>query len=323
MKQITNSLQKCQRVFLASHLNPDGDAIGSLIALGLALKTLGIDATMYNESAIPAVYRYLPAVEKITRRAGNLDRYDAAVVLDCGDIGRVGSVAKKIAGLNMVINIDHHVTNTRFGTLQYIDTNACSTTEIIHRLIRQLGIPLEKSMATAIYTGILTDTGSFRFANTNRSSFAISEKMIALGVDPHWVARHVYGTYSLGRIKLLNLAIDSIEISQNGRLSLMTLTQDMLKKTATQPEDIDGFINYAKRIEDVKVAALIQELQNGNRRAGSEKSFHVSLRSDGNTDVAEIASAFGGGGHYSAAGFNIDTTLSKLKDTIHHLAEKL
>lgn len=325
MNQIANSLATCRRVFLVSHVNPDGDAVGSLIALGLALEKLGIDTTMYNESSIPAVYRFLPAIEKITRQTDELDDYDAAVVLDCGDLGRVGAVAERIAGFKLMINIDHHVTNKHFGTLQYIDTQACSTTEIIYRIIQQLRVPLEKSIATAIYTGILTDTGSFRFSNTSRSSFSICEKMVAAGVDPHQVARYVYGTYSLGRIKLLNLAIDSIEISPNGRLSVMTLTQDMLKETETQPEDIDGFINYAKRIEDVKVAALIQETRNGSHGdvAGRKKSFHVSLRSDGSTDVAEIASSFGGGGHCNAAGFSIETTLSRLKDTINHLAKKL
>jgi len=323
MQEIINSLKKCRRVFLASHMNPDGDAIGSLIALGLALEKLGIETTFYNESSIPAVYRFLPAIEKITQKADGLDKYDAVVALDCGDLYRVGMIAPSIDRCKVVINIDHHVTNSRFGSMQHIDTEASSTAEIVYHIIREFKISIDPAIATAIYTGILTDTGSFRFSNTSRASFAICEKMVAAGVDPHRVARHVYGTYSLGRIKLLNLAIDSIEISRNGRLSIMTLTQDMLDNTGTQPEDIDGFINYAKRIEDVKVAALIRESPNGGHPNGEKKSFHVSLRSDGNTDVAAIAAAFGGGGHCSAAGFNIESTLSGLKGTIYHLAEQL
>ena len=128
-----------------------------------------------------------------------------------------------------------------------------------------MDVPFDKAIATSIYTGVLTDTGSFRFSNTNRAAFAICQEMVELGVDPYNIAQHVYGTYSLGRIKLLNLALDSIEISDNGKLSIMTLTQDMFNETHTQPEDADGLINYAKRIEDVKVAALIQQHWNGKK----------------------------------------------------------
>jgi phosphoesterase RecJ-like protein len=143
--------------------------------------------------------------------------------------------------------------------------------------------------------------------------------MVQAGVDPYTVAQHVYGTYSLGRIKLLNMALDSIEISANGKLSLMTLTQDMFRETDTNPEDVDGMINYAKRIEDVKVAALIMENENG----AVQKRYHVSLRSDGTVDVAEIAASFGGGGHFSAAGFGVESSLKALKKTINSIAEKL
>ena len=201
-----------------------------------------------------------------------------------------------------------------------VDVAACATSEIVYRLIQAMGLDLDVAMATAIYTGILTDTGSFRFSNTNRAAFAICEAMVAVGVNPSTVAQHVYGTYSLGRIKLLNLALDSIEISPNGHLSIMTVTREMLADTDTQPEDADGLINYARRIRDVKVAALIHELDNGNRGAGDRKRFHVSLRSDGSVDVARIASGFGGGGHAGAAGFSAESSLADLKRTIYGLS---
>jgi phosphoesterase RecJ-like protein len=147
--------------------------------------------------------------------------------------------------------------------------------------------------------------------------------MVGLGVDPYDISQHVYGTYSLGRIKLLNRALDSIEISNNGKLSIMTLTKDMFDETHTQPEDVDGLINYAKRIEDVRVAALIQEHYNGKAQPKIHNRFHVSLRSDGSVDVAAIASLFGGGGHSTAAGFNIESTLSDIKLKIFSLANKI
>ena len=242
------------------------------------------------------------------------------MILDCGGLGRVGSAAEAIATIPTIVNIDHHTTNTRFGQYHLVDVDACATSEIVYRLIQAMGLEMDMAMATAIYTGILTDTGSFRFSNTNRAAFSICEAMVAMGVKPSAVAQHVYGTYSLGRIKLLNLALDSIEISHNGRLSIMTVTREMLAHTGTQPEDADGLINYARRIQDVKVAALIHELENGNGASGGRKQFHVSLRSDGSVDVSRIASDFGGGGHAGAAGFSVESSLVELKQTIFNLS---
>jgi phosphoesterase RecJ-like protein len=215
------------------------------------------------------------------------------------------------------------VTNTRFGRFQLIDTSACATAEIIYRLIKQMNIPFDKAIATSIYTGILTDTGSFRFSNTNQAAFSICQEMVGMGVDPYSIAQHVYGTYSLGRIKLLNLALDSIEISDNGKLSMMTLTQDMFNETHTQAEDVDGLINYAKRIEDVKVAALILEHENSKKKLNAFNRFHISLRSNGSVDVAKIATSFGGGGHFSAAGFTVESTLSDIKLQLLSMADTI
>ena len=323
MDQIINRIKESQHFLLTSHSEPDGDAVSSLLALGLALSHLDKKVTLYNSSPIPAVYRFLPAVNRIVRRIDNVNSYEIALVLDCGDLSRVGPASSTITQVPLVINIDHHISNTGFGDLQLIDANACSTAEIVYRLIKALNVPIDKSMATLIYTGILTDTGSFRFSNTTQAAFAISHEMTELGVEPYCVAQHVYGTYSLERIKLLNLALDSLEISENGKLSIMTVTNAMFDFTETQPEDVDGMINYARRIQDVKVAALIQEQRNGEPKSDSQRHFHVSLRSDGSVGVAAIAGEFGGGGHPSAAGFQIETSLLKLKSEIITLAQNL
>ena len=325
MDQILRRLTDSRNVFLTTHSNPDGDAIGSLLAMGRALEKCGKNVVMFTISPIPAVYRFLPSSDRIRHQLPNGTGFDTAVVLDCGDVQRIGISLKKLNGISAVLNIDHHVTNTAFGDVQLINPEACSTAEIVYGLIKGLAVSIDKDMATAIYTGILTDTGSFRFSNTNQAAFAICQEMAERGVDPYRVAQHVYGTYSLGRIKLLNLALDSIEISLNGKLSIMTVTQNMLNQTGTQPEDADGLIHYARRIEDVKVAALIQELKNGKEgaKAGSENRFHVSLRSDGTVNVASIAAAYGGGGHHSAAGFGIEAPLTDIKSEIVSIASKL
>ena len=323
MEKIIAQIKKSTHLLITSHAEPDGDAVGSLIALGLAIGKLKIKTTLYNESPIPAVYRFLPSVERIVRHIKKVNTYDTAIVLDCGDIDRIGEVSSTVAQIPFIVNIDHHVSNSGFGTVQVVDEDACSTAEIVYRLIKALPVPMDKDIATCLYTGILTDTGSFRFSNTNLAAFAISKEMAALGMEPYEVAQHVFGTYSLGRIKLLNLALNSIEISENGKLSMMTVTRRMLADTGTQSEDVDGLINYARRIKDVKVAALIHELPNGSTGNMKEERFHVSLRSDGTVDVADIAAAFGGGGHISAAGFQIESTLSNLKTEIITLSQKL
>ncbi len=322
MDLIIRHLKKSSHILVATHMNPDGDAIGSLMAMGLSLNALNKKTTLYCESPIPAVYRFLPKVHRVEHHI-NVANYDLAVILDCGNLQRIGTVASAVSGIPVIANIDHHITNTGFGHFQLIDTSACATAEIIYKLIKQMDIPIDSAIATSIYTGILADTGSFRFSNTNRAAFAISQEMVELGVDPYDIAQHVYGTYSLSRIKLLNLALDSIEISKNGKLSIMTLTKDMFDQTHTQPEDVDGLINYAKRIKDVKIAALIQENQNGIEKSENPNRFHVSLRSDGTIDVAVIASSFGGGGHSTAAGFSIESTLSDIKSQIIRLADEI
>ena len=321
--QIAHQLSASHRLLLTSHANPDGDAVSSMLALGLALRKINKEIVWLNESPIPAVYRFLPSVNQILQTIDIDQQFDAVVVLDCGDTERIGCPSSIIDRSSLVVNIDHHASNSHFGQLQFIDPKACATTEIIYRLLETMEIPIDRSIATAIYTGILTDTGSFRFSNTNSAAFSICTQMTALGVDPYDIAQHVYGPYPLERIKLLNLALDSIVVSPNRKLSMMTVTQAMLNQTGTQPEDVDGLIHYARRIENVKVAALIQELRNGNEPDGLPGQYHISLRSDGTVDVAAIASIYGGGGHSTAAGFGMKATLSEVKYKIATLAEKL
>lgn len=325
MEQITHHIHNSKNILIASHVNPDGDSIGSSTALGLSMEILNKKASIYSESTIPAVYRFLHGSENIVRTLKDASEFDVAIILDCSQIDRVGNAATVIEQIPVIINIDHHATNTKFGTINLIDTWACSTAEIVYALIKEMGVGITKAIATSIYTGILTDTGSFRFVNTNGNAFAICKEMVEHGVDPSYVAQHVYGPFSLGRLKLLNMALDSLEISDNGKLSIMALTQDMYEETHTQPEDTEGFLNYARNIKDIKIAALVQEQQNGDKRTDPtlKKPYHVSLRSDGTVNVATIASHFGGGGHQSAAGFNIESNIYDIKSDLFKLAETI
>ncbi len=323
IQQIISHLKKSKNIFIASHVHPDGDAIGSLIGLGLALEQIKCKVRLYNESPLPAVYQFLPSIHKILNKTGDLAEYDTAIIVDCSDLHRIGDAAAAVSRLPVVINIDHHTTNTRFGALQLIDPAASSTAEIVYRIIQELKIPVDTGMAYAIYTGIMADTGSFRFSNTTPEAFMISHEMVRRGADPHKVAHHVYETISLNRIKLLNMLYDTIELSENGRMSVMTLTQKMLDASGTHIEDVNGLINYAKRIENVKLAVLLYERRSSAGRSNGRSHFHVSLRSDGSVNVAAIASSFGGGGHQTAAGFDIKTSLLDLKSTVFQFSSHL
>ncbi len=322
MEQILTQLKKSKRLLLASHLHPDGDAIGSLLALGLALEAMKKDVQLFNESSLPAVYHFLPSIHRIKPYPGEMETYDTAVILDCSDLQRIGDAAEAVSRIPTVINIDHHITNTRFGNFQLIDAKASATAEIIYRIIKALDVPVTMAMAYAIYTGIMADTGSFRFSNTTPDAFRICHEMVEFGADAHKVAHHVYETISLSRIKLLNMLFDTIEVTEDGKLSIMTLTQHMLNATGTEIADVNGLINYAKRIENVKVAALLYERKNGRcPKKGSH--YHVSLRSDGAVDVSFIAAEFGGGGHVSAAGFDICSTLPDLKKRLYTISSRI
>lgn len=323
MREIIEALNTSKNVLLATHIDPDGDAIGSLIAMGLALEAAGKRVVMYNESPIPGPYRFLSGVDRVTCAAPPINDCDVAVIIDCGDLQRLGQIADTMEGFPRLINVDHHATNTRFGYLSLIDPEACASAELIYQVILALGIQITAPIATALYTGILTDTGSFRFTNTSQKTFSICEALVAAGAEPAEVAKHLYGQYSIGRLKLLNMALNSIEISHNGKLSLMAVTRHMLMESGTVPDDVVGMINYARRIEDIDVAVLIREKRNGNGVPGSQRPFQVSLRSNGAVDVGAIATTFGGGGHAKAAGFLVKATLPQLKAKIWTLADSL
>lgn len=316
-------IKQSQNILIASHIHPDGDAIGSIISLGLSLASLGKKITLYNECPVPKVYRFLNWKERVVHHIDNIDDFDTAIILDCADIKRIGDSCDIVSKIPIILNIDHHATNTGFGDHQRIQTDACATSEIIFYLIKELNITITPEIAEAIYVGILTDTGSFRFSNTTQKAFTISKELVSIGADPFKIADQIYGTYSLGSLKLLHKVLGSIQVSKNGKLSVLSLTQEMLDETDTDPEDIIGLIHYAKHIRDVKVAALIQEAPKNRKGCDSNSTFHVSLRSDGTVDVAEIAYEFGGGGHPNAAGFSVQTSYIELIKSMFKYAKTM
>ncbi|OQX61884.1 MAG: hypothetical protein B5M56_08105 [Desulfococcus sp. 4484_241] len=323
-REACNQIKKSNSVLLVSHVYPDGDAIGSTVAMGAALKGMGKSVTMYNEDGVPPAYRFLPLSDQIVNSIDDVGDYDLAVILDCSKIERVGVISEPVRSVPNIINIDHHCSNEEFGAVCLVNCNACATAEIVYYLIKEMGLEITSDVAYGIYTGIITDTSSFSFNNTSAEVFDICGEMVRAGVDPEFVAGNVYITYSCERIRFMRMVLDTFELSENKQLSFMVVTQDMVEKSGMKPENVGRVVNYAKHIENVKVSAFaIEEENHSGRLPDGFSNFHVSLRSDGNVDVSKIAVSFGGGGHNRAAGFNITTTLEGLHDTIMGLADKL
>lgn len=316
MQKIIKAIKKARYIVISCHLDPDGDAIGALIALGLGLKKAGKTVSMFCPSRFSRVYHFLKGQELInTAIAFDYRIFDMGIVLDCSNISRIGHLKDYFEKLPMLVNVDHHETNDHFGHVFYVDAKASSTAEIVYDLLRQMEVEIDYDIAVAIYAGIVSDTGSFRFPNTNERSFAISSEMIKIGVRPFDVAEYLFGDYRIGRLKLINYALDSLELSQDGHISMMVVTKDMLRETGTMPEDAKGLINYALHVKDIEVAALVQE--------EGPCLYHVSLRSNRYYDVAAVALRYGGGGHKNAAGFQIQTTLPKLKALLWEMSDEV
>ncbi|MFP4039876.1 MAG: DHH family phosphoesterase [Desulfosudaceae bacterium] len=334
-QEVAARLQASREVLLASHIHPDGDAIGSLVALGLGLKNHGKKVTLYNEHPVPPAYQFLSGSDLVVNEIPDLSHYDLIVVLDCSKIERLGKIAERISSLTTnpssdltphptLINIDHHCSNEYFGGFQLVECQASATTEILYRLIKVLGCPVTKEIAYGIYTGIVTDTASFSFSNTTPVSLKICGEMMEAGVDPSHVYHNVYITYSPERIRFMQMVLDTFVVSKGNKVSFMMATREMIHKSGMKPENVGRIVNYAKHIENVMVSALaLQEDDNTGCQPDEPANFHVSLRSDGAIDVSKIAVKFGGGGHHRAAGFNITATFQKVRETILGLAENI
>jgi len=293
IRQIAEIIQKGRTFLVTSHVRLDGDAVGSELALYEALKSLGKEAVVYNQDRTPQMYAFLPDAGVIVNRLGPLDGFDAVFVLDCSEIERMGEEAPRIAGIRRIVNIDHHISNDRYGHLTLTDPEASSTGEMIFRLIDGMEIELTRDMAVNLYTAILTDTGAFRYSNTGPQTFAVAGRLLEKGADPAWIAQMVYETFPAVKIRLLGRALSTLEFDWQGRIGAVTVSKKMLEDAGAQWEHTEGFVEYPRSIEGVQVAAFFSEI--------SEGLYKVSLRSKGRFSVEEVARKFGGGGHINAA----------------------
>ena len=305
---IANTLKQKNTFAIVSHIMPDGDSIGSMLALYSVLSRLKKDVDVFTNDNIPSIYSFLPNF-KVIKTCGKSDKlYDVLIVLDCGDIERTGNCSLLSAKSSLTINIDHHGTNTLFANLNLVDTNASATGELIYQIIKLMGIDILKDEAVCIYTSILTDTGSFRYSNTTSITHQIAGDLINTGVDFGLIYNKIYNDFRYEDIKLMGKAIGSLELFNNGRIAYMQLLKNDIDNLSIKEVNTSNFIDYARDINTVEVAVFIKEI--------TTDEYKISLRSKYLVDVKAICEKFGGGGHVKAAGCTIKGNIRNVKNII-------
>ncbi len=311
---IAREFKNNERFLVATHVNPDGDAIGSLGALALVLEGMAKQVVAYCQDEVPRFLRFLPYSDRIVREISGPDRFEVAVVLDCGALDRIGSAAEVLQHVRKIIHIDHHSSSGDFGQLNLVRPECSSTAEILYEIFQAIPVSLTPEAAENIYTAILTDTGSFRFANTTARALAIASEMVSHGVVPQKVAGEIYESMSPERIQLLALSLDTLTLRSNGRLAAMRVSRRMLEETGTSFIDTDGFVNYPRAISTAEIAIFFREMDSDQ--------VNVSLRARAGLNVAEFARIHGGGGHHNAAAFRLKGSWSEVVEKVLTAAEE-
>ncbi len=308
MKKIGEAILKHERFLVTSHVEPDGDAVGSVLGMWHALTALGKEVVACLADPVPLIYRFLPGSREVRNEIPLDFTPDVLIVLDCSELDRAGKIIDGIdLGSVLVINIDHHDSNTGFGGLSLVRENA-ATGELVYLLLREMGIPLTEALGKCLYTAILTDTGGFRYRNTTRRSLQIAAEIVGLGINPGEIAERACESYPLERFQILGKALRNLRVSCGGKVADFFVTQKMFNGSDVSPSIVEGFVNYPREINGVLVSVFIREKAEGR--------YRVSLRSKGDADVATVAMAFGGGGHRNAAGCVVEGELETVRKRV-------
>jgi bifunctional oligoribonuclease and PAP phosphatase NrnA len=303
-QKIKEILNNGKRFLVVTHIDPDGDAVGSAFALGFAIEQLAKEVSVYLKDRVPYRYEFLPQPKGLVHEIPE-GTFDAVFTVDCGDFFRVGNGHEELKEKGPIVNIDHHDTNEAFGYINILDERASSTAEIIYLILKGLGVAIDFDMAINIYTGIFTDTGSFRYGNTNAKAFTICEEMTHKGVVPSYVASKVHESHPKERFVLLCTVLSTLQMYYDNRVAVVHVTTDMFREAGASREHSEGFVEFIKEMKDLEVAALLRQIGDGR--------YKVSMRSKGTVDVASIAARFGGGGHKNAAGCVMEGTLEEIR----------
>jgi bifunctional oligoribonuclease and PAP phosphatase NrnA len=304
IQAIVDAIHARQRFVLASHARPDGDAIGSQLAMAYALRALGKDVTVVNADPAPPPMMVFPGVPDIRIAAAVEGDFDAAIVMECGDLKRTG-----VSGLERfyVINIDHHQGNTAYGALNWFDPGAAACAELVFDLVSALGVPLTVEIATHIYLAILTDTGSFHFSSISPRTFDICRQLVEAGVDPVQVARAVFDSNSMGRLRLFAAVLSGMQVDPTGRIAVLYMDHEMARVAGSSYEETEGLINEPLTVKEVEAVVFFKQNDGDN--------YRISLRSKGDVDINAVAKMFGGGGHKNASGCSASGPIDALRGT--------
>jgi phosphoesterase RecJ-like protein len=306
VNRIVAALRDADNILVATHIFPDGDALGSQLALGDILESLGKKVFYFSEGGCSHLHDFIPNCRKLQCQLPDISTFDAAFGLDCGDRLRLGREEERLLKIKPFIVIDHHAGHKEFGDINWVDATRSSTGEMVYELAQALGAQLSYDAAVSLYAAIVSDTGSFKYSSTSATTFHIAGELVARGVKPAEIAGKIFDNYTANRLRLLQAVLATLEMHAKNRIGLITVTRSIFAETGTTKEDTEDFINYPRSLISVQVAAFIKETDSN--------WISVSLRSKGNRDVAMVARTFGGGGHRNAAGFRLaDTTVDKVR----------
>jgi bifunctional oligoribonuclease and PAP phosphatase NrnA len=308
-EQIGQALREHQRFVVLSHVRPDGDALGSELALGLSLKKLGKDVRIWNEEGMLEKYSFLPQADLLTKPPAQPEDFDVAVALDTAIQNRLGNTVAAIKSAKIWINIDHHPSNPGYGDLVYIDPKAPATGQILFELMTNQKLPMDHAIAENLYVAISTDTGSFQYSNTTARTFEIAAELVRAGVDVGRISQLTYENYPRRRVELLRDLLGTMRFNADNRVASFSLSLATAKKLGVLPEDNEGLIDHLRAIHGVIVAIFFEELSDGKVR--------VSMRSKNEkVNVCAICDKFGGGGHVLAAGARVKGSLAEVEKKI-------
>jgi len=313
---VSDRLSKASRILIVSHVDPDGDAIGTQLAFGRYLRDMGKVVFMVRDSEIPAKYMFLPKVDTIVSAKSLTEdpAIDTALVLECPTLSRAGSATRFFKDNTTIVSIDHHKDSTDFGQVNWIDATASSVGEMAYEYFVHEGYDIPATIATQLYTAILTDTGRFRYSCTSPRTMTIAGDLIARGADPRTICDYVYYDLPPSTMLLTGKVLSSLEYYNDGTVCLLTLTNDMLAEASADPSESDGLVDFTLFTKGVTTGILLKEVDSSHTR--------VSLRSSDEIDVARIAASFGGGGHKNAAGCELPLPLGAAKQRIIEILQE-
>jgi len=303
--QIVDALRARRRFVLSSHTKPDGDSIGSQLAMAYALRAMGKDVTVINADPAPATLMPFPGVADIRIAPDAGGPFDAALIMECGDLARTG-----VTGLDrsFVINIDHHPGNTNFGQINWFDSGAAACAEMVFDLVRALGVPLSLDIATHVYLAIVTDTGSFHYSSISPRTFDICRQLLEAGVDPVRLSRQVFDSNTVGRLKMFGAVTQAMALDPTGRIAVLYLDRAIAAATQGDYDDTDGLINQPLTVKEIQAVVFFKKIEGDQ--------YRVSMRSKGDIDIRAIAMEYSGGGHRNAAGCTVTGAIEALRQTL-------